>query len=323
MVIQHFPKKFFRAFAVCGIIIGNDKVCGNRIDRGSENMKICLVCGHDNSDEMGFCLQCGSPLASQENTAWQPNGPETVSYEETPTVVRRMVPDTQSFGQQFVPPPGGGSGKKLIAIGGGLAVLLLLVIAGVGAIVGYNYFSRSKSNTNENASIKTNGNRSTPANSNSNSNSTPNTSPTPAVSFTPPIQPTKSGSFTVYANKGWQLSDIDTVALEEFRTKIDGKVDLNGIKAGVSAGGVNDAASKSRRVYAEFPTGALLMRTRYADGNFSNVAAVAAGKANGSWRNYPYEIGRLEFCVNDNAPEQNGGQFTVTATLTLVPKSKK
>jgi hypothetical protein len=65
------------------------------------------------------------------------------------------------------------------------------------------------------------------------------------------------------------------------------------------------------------------MRTRYADGKTSNTVAMTTNGANGSWENNPYEIGKLEFCINDNAPEQNGGQFIVTKTFTSVPKAKK
>jgi hypothetical protein len=65
------------------------------------------------------------------------------------------------------------------------------------------------------------------------------------------------------------------------------------------------------------------MRTRYADGRFSNTVAVSAGGASGSWQNLPDERGMIEFRINDNAPQSNGGQFTVHVRLTRVPKSKK
>lgn len=295
-------------------------------------MKKCLVCGHDNLDEMGFCLQCGRPLADQPDTVGPSADPITESFSETPTVVRRGIAETQAFGQPISPPPPSGSNTKMLAILGGLAALVLLVIAGIGAVVGYNYFSRPKTNVaNANSSPSSNGNRSTPASpspgkspaANTSPGTTPAPSPTPAVSFTPPTVPTKSGSFTIYGNAGWQLSNIDTVAQENFRTKVEGKVDIAGVKTGASPGGVNDAGSKSRRIYPEFPTGALLMRTRYADGNFSNVMAVAAGRSTGQWQNYKDEVGRLEFCINDNAPQQNGGHFMITVTMTSVPKAKK
>jgi hypothetical protein len=184
---------------------------------------------------------------------------------------------------------------------------------------GYDYSSRPKVSTNENSSFKPNNKRSTPADF----TSIPTPKPAPATPSTLAIQPTKRGTFTVYANKGWQLSDIVTVASEEFQAIARGRIDINGIKTGASAAGVNDPESVSRRIYPEFPTGALLLRTRYADGNFSNIAPVTAAKANGLWRNFPFEVGQLEFCINDNAPEQNGGQFIVTVVFSGVPKSKR
>ena len=152
---------------------------------------------------------------------------------------------------------------------------------------------------------------------------TPSISPTPQLSITPPVEATKKGSFTVFANNGWQLSDIDVIPLEQFTTGVTGLVDLTGLKTGVSSKGLTDTATKSRRTYPEFPTGALLMRTHYADGKYSNVQPVTAPPSKGTWQNFPDERGRLEFCINDSAPEQNGGQFTVTVTMTSVPKAKK
>jgi hypothetical protein len=92
---------------------------------------------------------------------------------------------------------------------------------------------------------------------------------------------------------------------------------LAGIKNNVPVKGADDAKTKSRRIYAQYPTGALLMRTRYANGRYSNVQPLSASN---SWENFPDEIGKLEFCVNDNAPANNGGQFIVTVTMTSVPK---
>ncbi len=94
-------------------------------------------------------------------------------------------------------------------------------------------------------------------------------------------------------------------------------MDIAGVKTGVRAGGVKDEKFKSRRLYEEFPVGALLMRTRYADGRFSNM--VAAGTS-GSWENLPDERGMLEFIINDNAPQDNGGQYTIKVKLKSVPK---
>jgi hypothetical protein len=141
--------------------------------------------------------------------------------------------------------------------------------------------------------------------------------------FAPPTVPTKDASFTVYANGDWQLSPIAVVPLEQYRTSVEGIVDLAGAKAGVRAGGTNDAALKSRRLFAEWPTGALLMRTRYADGRFSNTVATSAGGASGSWQNLPDERGMLEFRINDNQQQNNGGQFTIRVRLTRAPKTSE
>ena len=65
------------------------------------------------------------------------------------------------------------------------------------------------------------------------------------------------------------------------------------------------------------------MRTHYADGKFSNVMSMTTNGSNGSWRNFQDEVGKLEFCINDNAPAQNGGQFTISVTLTKVANAKK
>ncbi len=267
---------------------------------------------------MNFCLNCGETLSSDQ-VPWPQSEQKTSAFAETPTVVRNQPFATRAFQESVPPPAKSGGSSKLIMVLGGVAVLVLLLIAGVAAIVGYNYFARSRSVvTNANDASPTIVNKPSP----NNANSPPTNSP-PAPTFTPPLEPTKNGTFTVYANGGWQLSSIDTVPLENFRTKIQGKVDVSGVKTGITASGVDDAASKSRRIYPEFATGALLMRTRYADGKFSNVMAVAGRTSTGSWQNFPDERGRIEFCINDNAPEKNGGQFTVTVTFTNIAKQKK
>lgn len=269
---------------------------------------------------MIYCLECGESLGDATATGWTPTGAKTESYAEVHTVVRNQPQATRNFHGEIPAVRSSGSTKKIFVVVAGIAALVLLMILGAAAIIGYNYFARSKTVvTNGNNSAPNTGNRSgTPSNS-----SSPAANSSPAVTFTPPIEPTKNATFSVYANAGWQLSNIDTVALENFRTSVQGKVDLVGVKTGISASGVNDAASKSRRIYPEYPTGALLMRTRYADGKFSNVAAVTTSGSNGSWQNYPDERGRIEFCINDNAPEQNGGQFTVTVKFVSVAKPKR
>ncbi len=293
-------------------------------------MKICQACGRENADEMNFCLDCGKTLPAGHPPGWL-GDTTTSSHDEMETTVRRGGFETAPHQDNFTAqPPQGGftvplqtegaftfsqppsprqSNRRLLVVVGGLASLLLLIVVGAAGVIGYKYYAASKgeSNSNSNANIST--------------NSSPGTkgSPSPAPSFTPPTEATKSGTFTVSANAGWQLSELATVPREEFRTKVEGKIDLSGIKTGVGPGGMNDAGSKSRRTYPEFPTGALLMRTHYADGKTSNIAAVSV-RSTGSWVNYPDERGKIEFCINDNAPEKNGGQFTVTLTMTKMPK---
>jgi len=283
-------------------------------------MKICPKCGRQNSDGMFYCLDCGEEITGPPVAGWPLSEAKTAEFAETATVVRNQPLATQNVGTAYTAQTEPSGSKKIFVVLGGLAALVLLMIIGLVAIIGYNYFSKPRSTV-------TTGSNSTSSNSNKtsmgNNSSSPAANATPAVSFTPPTDPTRSGTFTVYANGGWQLSPIDTVPLEEFRTKVEGKVDISGVKTGITASGVTDAASKLRRVYPEYPTGALLMRTRYADGKFSNVMAMAGSGVSGSWQNFPDERGRMEFCVNDNAPDKNGGQFTVTLTFTRIGKPKK
>lgn len=297
-------------------------------------MKRCQKCGHENSDGMRFCLECGSALHDSPMVINLKDEGQTGSLPGAAGAPTNFGANrqTQNFaGNQpnfAAPAPSKGKSKIGLIIGGVAALLLLLGIAGA-AIVAYNWNSKKKfvadvTPTPTATQPILNDKSPSPKPSVALKDSpTPAVSQTPQASFTPPVEPTKKGTFTVYANTGWQLSDLDVVASEQFRTSIQGSIDLAGIKASVSPGGVTDAKTKARRIYQEFPTGALLMRTRYADGKTSNTVAMTTNGANGSWQNYPYEIGKLEFCINDNAPEQNGGQFIVTKTLTNVPKVKK
>jgi hypothetical protein len=280
-------------------------------------MRKCQNCQFENEDLMSFCLECGTPLANL--TAPLQNSP-TVAFNTTPTVfgqnseTETIVGKQSNFTSNFEPPtPTQPKNNKTLLLLGGIVALLFLVVGAISAVVVYNLIPPPSPTPIPLVKTPTPTNSPTPAVK----------TPTPQVSFTPPTEPTKKGSFTIYANAGWQLSNIDVVSLEEFTTSVQGKIDVSGVKTGVSSSGVNDAKTKVRRIYPEFPTGALLMRTRYADGKYSNVVAVTAAGATGSWQNYPDEVGKLEFCVNDNAPESNGGQFTVTATMTRVPKPKK
>lgn len=277
-------------------------------------MKYCRNCGIENADAMSFCGQCGARFAAPEISTWHQGDIPTASFEETPTTVRPRNEEAQTFQRNFSASAPPKSNKKLFLIFGGIAAFAVLIFGA--AVVGALFFFIQKPSDPTPLPIRANNNSSTP-----NISASPETSQTPQVSFTPPIEPTKKGSFTIYANTGWQLSDINTVSQETFTTSVVGKINLDGIKTGVSSSGVTDAKTKSRRLYPEFPTGALLMRTRYADGKYSNVAALTANGATGQWENYPGESGKIEFCINDNAPEKNGGQFTVNVNYLSAPKN--
>lgn len=281
---------------------------------------------------MSFCIECGEQLPAapmvfnlHDSNAQNEAAPDTNFNRSVETQFGNTP-----FPQTFPTVPNAkrkSSGKIWLALGGIFSLFGLLLAAGA-LIVYFNWKSDNVvvANNDSPNPIPTRGIVGDKSPSPKPSVSPiPNASPvpTPQVSFTPPTEPTKNGTFTVYANGGWQLSEIDTVPLENFKTSAAGLIDLSGIKTGVSTKGVTDAKTKSRRIYPEYPTGALMMRTRYADGKFSNVQPVTAAPSLGTWQNFPDERGRLEFCINDNAPENNGGQFTVTKITTSVPKAKK
>ena len=94
-----------------------------------------------------------------------------------------------------------------------------------------------------------------------------------------------------------------------------GSVNLREIGKVISPEGVDDKKYQSRRLFPEFPMGALLMRTRYADGKYSKISMVKTKNSTGVWQNAPDERGRLEFCINDKAPEGNDGEFVVSLAV--------
>lgn len=290
----------------------------------------CWKCGRENEEGMRFCTNCGSSLTTTQPSGaggYDPSTSETISFNAPPQTAAGQRPPTrpytaQPFAQSAQPQPQ--KSKTGLIVGVVVALLLLSVIA-VGGIGAYYYYSNSTNVANNNNSNNSNrkgaldpDKKATP-----DANATPESQPSPTPSskqtFDPPTTPTKEGSFTVYANEGWQLSEIAVVPLEEYTSTTDGIVDIAGVKTGLRATGIKDDKFKSRRLYAEFPVGALLMRTRYADGRFSNM--VAAGTS-GSWQNLPDERGMLEFIINDNQPQDNGGQFTIKVRLKSVPKKK-
>ncbi len=210
---------------------------------------------------------------------------------------------------------------KYFWIFGGLVSLLIFALAGLAAIL----FLTSKFRQDDTA-VKT----PTPAVSPtrrtssspekspnidlSNTSSAPEI-PAPKPNFTPPAKPTAQGDFNVRADENWQLSNLDVVPNEKFLLLPMGKVNLREIEKDISAEGSSDKKHQSRRLYQEFPTGALLMRTRYSDGKYSKISAVADKKATGIWQNAPDERGKLELCINDNAPDGNDGEFVVSLSV--------
>lgn len=261
-------------------------------------MKKCLQCSTDNGDNAAFCVQCGTSFAASSFGFKQNYGSQPVQNYNNP----------QNFGQF-----GNGSVAKsnnslFIWLGVAFGAILLFGLIGVVAIVAF--LSMPPKRDEQIRTVYTD----------SNKRDVPFKEPSKLL-FDAPTVPTKKGSFTVDADKGWQLSDIDVVPSQIFTTKVTGKIDVDGIKKSLTSSGYD--GDESRRIHTEFFTGALLMRTRYADGGFSNVVAVTAKDTSGSWENRPDERGKLEFTINDNAPQDNSGQLTVSTTLTSVPKSKK
>lgn len=280
----------------------------------------CLKCGRENDEGMRFCTNCGTPITPAgpgSASGYDPSTSETISFNAPPpqTAVGMGTPTSPYTAAQ--PPFTQSTPRSRTGLIVGIVVGLLLL--GLVSLVGagfYFYYSKQKDQVVVN--VNRSGNTNEP-NSKPTPEASPEATPSPASkqSFEPPTEPTKEGSFTVYANEGWQLSDIAVVPREQYTSRVEGIVDVSGVKTGIDARGVKDEQFKSRRLFPEFPTGALIMRTRYADGKFSNMVATGV---NGNWENLPDERGMLEFIINDNAPENNGGQFTIRVKMTRVPK---
>lgn len=205
----------------------------------------------------------------------------------------------------------------ILAVFGGLFLILVMIAGAVGGLI---YFSVQQ----ENQAVKSKPPPERKVEKPSPSlppSATPLKSPkeTPVESeeliFPPPTKPTRRGSFRIQADKdGWQLSEIETVSSETFRTNVRGTIVLDDIGSNITADGVDK--NKKRRVYKEYPTGALLMRTRFANGKTSNIQPVTASDV---WENDPEETGRIEFLINDNSPRSNAGQFVVEVSLVKAP----
>lgn len=288
-------------------------------------MAVCESCGKENPEGMLFCTNCGKSLPNASSSGGSSQSVETLVLNAPPQTSQTNWPTIgNTFKPPAAPPP---QERKTGLMVGIVAVVLLVGVVAVGG-VGYYFYSKSDdkvANGNSNQGVytpSTVGDSNTNANANTKASPTPTPTPANTQLFSPPTVPTKDATFTVYANEEWQLSPIAVVPLEKFRTSVDGVVDLAGAKAGVRAGGSSDPLLKSRRLFQEWPAGALLMRTRYADGHFGNTVATSAGGASGSWVNLPDERGMIEFRINDSQPKDNGGQFTIHVRLTSAPKEK-
>ncbi len=322
-------------------------------------MKKCRNCGFENTDVMNFCLECGNELTNEpqmvvpldtvdfSNTE-KPSERVTENYEKETVVNSRygfqnQQQQTYSTFQDQPADSSGSNTKLFLAIGGGLvAVVALISLAAAGIVL----YSLQKQNSSQPLASKTPvsekdkdfpsptpdaevedspdiSNDETPQ-----AEETPETEVTPdedkktetdedVITFPTPTTPTKSANYNVKNVSGWQLSEIQTVPRERFIVKVRGRIDLDGIKNNVSAKGVK--GHEDRRRLKEYPTGALLMRTHYPDGRHSNIQPVTASQY---WENYPDETGKIEFLINDNSPENNSGEFTISFKMQDVPKAK-
>ncbi len=270
-------------------------------------MKKCQNCGYENDSTMNFCLECGMRLVGN---------PLHAAKTEVLPLAGRSVPTVELPKKKS---------RKNFWIFGGLASLLILLLLGFVATL----YLASKFKQN-NASVKTptptisptRKTSPTPRKSADAGSSNASVEPTeneettaPDPKFTPPAKPTAQGVFNVKADKNWQLSNFDVVPNEKFVLLAVGNINLGEIEKNVSPDGVADKKYQTRRLFPEFSVGALLMRTRYADGKYSKISAVAAKNSTGIWQNAPDESGRLEFCINDNAPDGNDGVFVVSLAI--------
>ena len=272
------------------------------------SVKKCKNCGYENDSTMNFCLECGIQLVGNPLSAAR----------------TEFLPATGQSASTIVLPKK--KSRKYFWIFSGLASLLILLLLGSIATL---YWARRLGQNN--ASVKTptpvisptrksSPTPRKPVNIGSSNASveppeTEETTTAPDPSFTPPAKPTAQGVFNIKANKNWQLSNLDVVPNEKFVLLAVGSVDLGEIKKDVSPEGVADKKYQTRRLFPEFPAGALLMRTRYADGKYSKISAVASKDLTSIWQNAPDERGRLEFCINDNAPDGNNGEFVVSLAI--------
>ncbi len=276
-------------------------------------MKSCGRCGFQNDESMSFCLECGSAISDNGPKMVVPLDAIDADIQPTERVTDSYADQTVIANRFAAPPPPSppkkSGGMKVFKILLGLTVgVTLLVLAVIGGIAVAVYLSITNSEprpivrnpTPTPFVISTPTQTPTPK-------PTPEITPTPkSVTIDPGTKPTLKADFDIDTGDEWQTSEIQTIGNENFRVVASGNYNLEGVRENVSAKGV--AGKRERRIYKQFRTGALLMRTRYPNGKTSNIQAVSTGE---NWQNYPDEKGNLEFIVNDNSPEDNEGTLRI------------
>ncbi len=284
-------------------------------------MKKCQKCGFQDIDEINFCRECGGAMKNAPQmvvplgdvTEVIPADQITEAFKaETETVVGSRFQSSLPTLSTRKP-----QNKKLIFAVFGVLFAAALLIAGAAGALLYFYIQ----NNSQVVEVKP---TPVPKSEKTAPSSTPKPSPnaTPLETpeekgdliFTPPTKPTRKGSFIIKADTDkWQLSEIETVGSETFQTSVVGTIVLDEIGSSVSPAGVE--SNKNRRIFKEYKTGALLMRTRFANGKTSNIQPVSASDV---WENDPDETGRIEFLINDNSPDNNQGEFVVSVEMVSV-----
>lgn len=310
-------------------------------------MKKCQICGYNNTDIMNFCLECGNSLAEEPQMvvpletvdfshAAKSSEQVTENYEKETVVNSRFAiqPNSPTF-QNSQPTPNHSNTKLFLAIGGGLLAIVMLIVVGAAGVLIYTLQNQEQKPPSRPIVSKT------PINDDDDIPSTPypeddddfpevvkTPKPTPIVKKTPdkteepitfptPTVATKRGKYKVRPVTGWQVSNVKTIPSQNFRVQARGRIRLDGIKKRVGVKGIN--GHNNRRIFKQFKTGALLMRTHYPDGRHSNIQPVGSGEY---WINAPDETGKIEFFINDNSPRANSGSFSVTVTDLGVQKNQ-
>lgn len=293
-------------------------------------MKKCIACGFENTDLMNFCLECGEALKAEPKMvipldslsgSEKPSEQVTEDFEKE-TVVNNRFPIQQDSPNYNTPPAKKSSNAKIfLAIGAGFVAIVGLISIAAAGIILYTIQSqkeprrivKKRSDITEVPTPYPDKDILDISSDKKKKEKTDTKEKT--IIFPTPKNPTKRSTYKVRSVPGWQLSEIKTVSLENFRITVSGRVNLKGIEKRVSAKGVK--GHKDRRIIKKFPTGALLMRTHYPDGKHSNIQQVSVGEY---WQNYPNETGKIEFLINDNSPENNKGDFTIRFRMINVPK---